>query len=138
MAEGSDAPRVRAVQPPHFARPRGYANGMVASGRTLWVAGQVGWEHEGHFVATTLPAQFARALDHVLDVVREAGGAPSDIVNMTVYVTDLEAYRRGAREIGEAWRQRLGRHFPAMALVGVAGLVEDGALVEIQAQAVLP
>ena len=111
---------------------------MIARGRTLWIAGQVGWEHDGHFASAELPAQFARALDHVLDVVREAGGRPEDVVNMTVYVTDLEAYKSGAREIGVAWRERFGRHFPAMALVGVAGLVEPGAKVEVQATASLP
>lgn len=142
MAQPTDAPdptaRIRPIQPAHFERPRGYVNGMLTRGRTLWIAGQVGWEREGHFASSELPAQFARALDHVLDIVRAAGGRPEDIVNMTVYVTDLEAYKQGVKEIGAAWRDRLGRHFPAMALVGVAGLVEDGAKVEIQAQAVLP
>ena len=131
-------PRIRVIQPAHFERPRGFSNGMLARGRTLWVAGQVGWEREGVFASSELPAQFARALDHVLAIVRAAGGRPEDIVNMTIYVTDLEAYKQGAKAIGAAWRERLGRHFPAMALVGVAGLVEDGAKVEIQAQAVLP
>lgn len=126
------------VQPPHFAKPVGYVNGMVARGRTLYVAGQVGWEHDMTFASTELPAQFARALDHILDVVREAGGKPEHIVNLTAYVTDLDAYKRGVKEIGRAWRERMGRHFPAMALVGVAGLVEDGAKVELQAVAVLP
>ena len=130
--------RIRVVQPPHFARPVGYANGVVARGRTLHVAGQVGWEHDRSFASDEVPAQFARALEHVIDVVREAGGRPEDIVNMTVFVTDLAAYKRGVREIGAAWRALMGRHYPAMALVGVAGLVEDGAKVEIQAVASLP
>jgi len=133
----SPEPRFRVVQPPHFERPRGFVNGIVARGRTLWIAGQVGWEREGVFASSELPAQFARALDHILDIVREAGGGPEDIVNMTIYVTDLPAYKNGVKEIGAAWRQKMGRHYPAMALVGVAGLVEDGAKVEIQAQAVL-
>ncbi len=126
------------VQPAHFPRAKGFANGMLAEGRTLYVAGQVGWELDGTFVARDLPGQFARALDHVLDVVKAAGGETEHIVRMTVYVTDLPAYRAGTRSIGEAWRARLGKHFPAMALVGVAGLVEEGALVEIEATAVIP
>jgi enamine deaminase RidA (YjgF/YER057c/UK114 family) len=126
------------VQPAHFAKPRGYANGIVARGRTLYVAGQIGWEHDGSFASDDLATQFGRALDHVLDVVRAAGGAPEHLVRMTVYVTDLPAYRGSLRAIGEAWRARLGRHYPAMALVGVAGLVEPRAKVEIEATAVLP
>ena len=126
------------MQPPHFPRARGFSNGVLAQGRTLFVAGQIGWEPDGTFAARDLPGQFARALDHVLAVVEAAGGAPEQIVRMTVYVTDLPAYRASTRAIGEAWRARLGKHFPAMALVGVSGLVEPLALVEIEATAVLP
>ena len=126
------------VQPAHFPPARGYANGVLAEGRTLYIAGQIGWELDGTFAARDLPGQFARALDHVLDVLAAAGGAPEHLVRMTVYVTDLPAYRAGTRAIGEAWRARLGKHFPAMALVGVAGLVEPLALVEIEATAVIP
>src|SRR5207245_747941 len=111
------------IQPAHFAKPRGYANGVLSRGRILHVAGQVGWEHDGTFASPDLVVQFARALDHVLDVVRAAGGRPEHLVSMTVYVTDLAAYKRGRSGIGAAWRERLGRHFLAMALVGVAGLV---------------
>lgn len=126
------------INPPHFPRPRGYSNGVVASGRTLYVAGQVGWELDGTFASADLAHQLGRALDHVLDVLRAAGGAPEHVVRMTVYVTDLEAYRSSGKAIGAAWRERMGRHYPAMALVGVAGLVEPGAKVEIEATAVLP
>lgn len=126
------------VNPAHFARPKGYANGIVARGRALYVAGQIGWEHDGTFASADLAAQFARALDHVLDVVRAAGGEAHHVVRLTVYVTDLPAYRSSLRAIGEAWRARFGRHYPAMALVGVAGLVEPLAKVEIEATAVLP
>ncbi len=126
------------IQPTHFPRAKGFANGILAQGRTLYVAGQIGWELDGAFAARDLPGQFARALDHVLDILRAAGGAPEDLVRMTVYVTDLAAYRASTRTIGEAWRARLGKHFPAMALVGVAGLVEPLALVEIEATAVIP
>jgi enamine deaminase RidA (YjgF/YER057c/UK114 family) len=110
---------------------------MLARGRTLYVAGQIGWELDGSFATDDLGGQFARALDHVVAVVRAAGGQPEDLVKMTVYVTDLAAYRASLRTIGEAWRTRLGKHFPAMALVGVAGLVEPRAKVEIEAVAVL-
>jgi enamine deaminase RidA (YjgF/YER057c/UK114 family) len=130
--------RHQLVQPPHFPKARGYSNGVIAQGRTLYVAGQVGSEPDWSFKSPELAAQFARALDNVLDVVREAGGQPTDIVRMTVYVTDLPAYRASVTEIGVAWRERMGKHYPAMALVGVAGLVLPEAKVEIEATAVLP
>lgn len=128
---------MEAVNPAEWPRPVGYANGVVARGRTLYVAGQIGWNARGEFEATEMGAQFAQALDNVLAVVREAGGRPTDLAKMTVYVTDLDAYRAARRAIGEAWRTRLGKHFPAMALLGVAGLLEPRALVEIEAVAVL-
>lgn len=130
--------RIQFVQPEGFAPPKGYANGVVATGRTLYVGGQIGWEADQRFVARDLAGQFARALDNVLAVVDAAGGAPTDITSMTIFVTDLDAYRASQRELGGLWRDRLGKHFPAMALVGVAGLVEREALVEIQAIACLP
>ncbi|MBI2392465.1 MAG: RidA family protein [Deltaproteobacteria bacterium] len=137
---------IRVVQPPEWPRPRGYANGVITAGggeRILYVAGMVGWKTlgdspEGVFDTDDLGEQFAIALDNVLAVVRAAGGAPSHVARMTVYVTDLEAYRRSTATIGRAWRERLGRHYPAMALVGVAGLLEPGAKVEIEATCVLP
>ena len=130
--------RLTPIQPEHFDRPRGYVNGMVTRGPLLHVAGQIGWEPEtGSWEATTLPEQFAKALDNVLDVVRAAGGAPSDVARMTIYCTDLDAYRGNLRPLGTAWKDRFGRHFPAMALVGVAGLVEPRALIEIEAVACL-
>lgn len=130
--------RLLPVQPEGWPRPKGYVNGMVTRGRTLYVAGQVGWNEEGTFVAKDLPGQLAQALDNVLAVVRAAGGRPEDVAKMTVYVTDLDAYRDSLREVGAAWRSRFGRHFPAMALLGVAGLVEREALVEVEAIAILP
>jgi enamine deaminase RidA (YjgF/YER057c/UK114 family) len=133
-----DEDRIRFVQPASFPRPRGYANGVVSRGRTLRVAGQIGWELDGSFASDELPFQFGRALDHVIAVVRAAGGEPTDIVELTIYVTDLPAYRSSLPAIGAAWRERLGKHFPAMALLGVAGLVEPRAKVEIQAVASLP
>ena len=128
----------RIVQPSDFPRPRGYVNGLVADGPTLYIAGQIGWELDGSFASDDLVPQFGRALDHVLAIVAAAGAQPTDLVRMTIYVTDLPAYRNNLREIGAAWRARLGSHFPAMALVGVAGLVEPRAKVEIEATCVLP
>jgi enamine deaminase RidA (YjgF/YER057c/UK114 family) len=130
-------PRLEVVVVPEFAPPRGYANGVVTRGRLLHVAGQIGWDSQGSFPSDEIAGQFAQALDNVLAVVRAAGGRPEDLARMTVYVTDLPAYRDARRAIGQAWRDRLGKHFPAMALVGVAGLVEPRALVEIEAVAVL-
>jgi enamine deaminase RidA (YjgF/YER057c/UK114 family) len=123
----------RVVNPEGFAKPVGYSNGMVASGAALYVAGQVGWEADGTFKSNDLAVQFGRALDHVVSVVKAAGGKPEDVVQMTVYVTDMDAYREHRREIGLAWQRRFGKHYPAMALVGVKELVPDRALVEISA-----
>ena len=129
--------RFEVVQPAGWPAPKGYANGVVTRGRLLHVGGQIGWNAEGVFTCRDLAGQFAQALDNVLAVVVAAGGTATDIARMTVYVTDLPAYRAEQRAIGRAWRDRLGRHFPAMALVGVTGLVEFEALIEIEAVAVL-
>ncbi|MCU0656871.1 MAG: RidA family protein [Polyangiaceae bacterium] len=131
---------LREVNPPEWPRPRGYANGLVTAGqgeRILFIAGQIGWVN-GAFPTDDLVEQFGIALDNVLAVVRAAGGDGRSIARMTVYVTDLDAYRTGLRRLGELWKQKLGRHYPAMALLGVAGLVEPQARVEIEATAVLP
>jgi enamine deaminase RidA (YjgF/YER057c/UK114 family) len=125
------------IQPADFAPPRGYANGVVTRGRTLHVGGQIGWNAQQEFQSDDFAEQFAQALDNVLAVVQAAGGAPSDIASMTIFVTDLDGYRNAAKALAPIWRERLGKHYPAMALVGVAGLVERRALVEIQAVAAL-
>lgn len=127
----------RTILPEGFAKPRGYANGMLASGPTIYVGGQIGWEPDCTWASDDFVYQFGRALDNVLAVVRAGGGEVGDIVRLTIYVTDLDAYRASLREIGTLWRERMGRHYPAMALVGVAGLVEHRAKVEIEATAVL-
>lgn len=130
--------RITFVQPEHFARPRGYANGAVTTGgRTLYVGGQIGWQADQTFATDDFVEQFAQALDNVLAVVEAAGGRATDIADMTIYVTDLDAYRQSGRALGAVWRERLGRHYPAMALVGVAGLVHPRAQVEIQVVACL-
>ena len=129
---------IETVAVPEWPAPKGYANGVVGRGRTLWIAGQVGWNERGELESDDLVEQLAKALDNVLAVVRAAGGSPTDIVRMTIYVTDLDAYRENLRPVGLAWKQRFGKHFPAMALVGVTGLVERRAKVEVEATACLP
>jgi enamine deaminase RidA (YjgF/YER057c/UK114 family) len=123
------------IQVPGWPVPRGYANGRSGDGRVVHVGGQIGWDEHGVFASAELVPQFARALDNVLSVVRAAGGAAEDIATMTVFVTSIAAYRAAQRELGTAWRARLGKHFPAMALVAVTDLVEAQAVVEIQATA---
>ncbi len=125
------------IQPAEWPAPRGYSNGVVTRGTIVHVGGQVGWDATQRFVSDDFVAQFAQALDNVIAVVRAAGGSPEDIARMTVYVTDLPAYRQSLPALGSLWKSRLGRHYPAMALVGVTGLVEPEARVEIEALAVL-
>lgn len=122
---------------PGWPAPRGYANGMTGEGRVLFVAGQIGWDASGAFAGDDLLAQFDQALANVVAVVEAAGGTATDVASMTIYVTDIEAYRTAGKQLGAIWRARLGRHYPAMALVAVAALVEPRAVVEIQAFAVL-
>lgn len=130
--------RIEVVQPEGWPRPKGYSNGMSARGRIVYVGGQIGWDTDYRFPHEDFVGQFGTTLDNVLAVVAAAGGSPGDVVKMTVFVTDLDAYRSAARELGQVWRDRFGKHFPAMALVGVAGLVDPRAKVEIEAIAVLP
>ena len=138
----SGAPRTPgvpwAVNPATLARPVGYSHGMAAQGTHLFVAGQVGWDAAAKIVSGGFVAQFEQALANVMAVVAEAGGEPRHVTRLRIYVTDLEAYRRSLAEVGAAYRRRMGRHFPAMALLQVAGLLESGALVEIEADAMLP
>jgi enamine deaminase RidA (YjgF/YER057c/UK114 family) len=126
------------VTPSFFPKPRGYANGIVATGRTLFVSGQIAWDDNARIVSPDFATQFLKALDNVIAVVREAGGGTEQIAKLLVFVTDLEAYRAATRAIGEGWRERMGKHYPAMSLVKVAGLLEPGALVEIEGVAMLP
>jgi enamine deaminase RidA (YjgF/YER057c/UK114 family) len=129
------------VEPEGWPRPRGYSNGMIApaGARVLFVAGQIALDEKQALVgAGDLPAQFRKTLENVVAVVRAAGGEPKDIGSMTAFVTDLEAYRAALKPLGTAWKEVMGDHYPAMALVGVAGLVMPGALIEIQAIAAIP
>lgn len=126
------------IEVPGWPRPRGYSNGVVATGRTLHIAGQIGWQPDGSFTTEDLIGQFAIALDNLLAVVSAAGGTPDCVASMTAYVTEMDTYRARAHELGPIWRTRLGRHFPAMALVAVTALVEPRAKIEISAVAHLP
>ena len=126
------------VHPKDWAPTPGYSAGMIAEGRHLFIAGQIGWDAQQEFHSDDLIDQFATALDNVCAVLFAAGGEVTHLTEMTVFVTDLEGYRTRYRELGPIWKTRFGRHYPAMALLGVAGLVEPRALVEIQARAVLP
>ncbi|RMH19235.1 MAG: RidA family protein [Acidobacteria bacterium] len=128
------------INPASLAPPRGYSHGMLApaGGRPLYVAGQVAWDGEQRIGSDDFAAQFAQALDNVLAVVAAAGGSPQDLAQMTIFVADKEAYAAATPQLGAVWRQRCGRHYPAIALVEVAALLEPRALVEIQAIAVLP
>lgn len=125
------------VNPDSLARPVGYSNGMRGSGEILFVAGQIGWTREGRLVSDDLVAQFAMALDNVIDVVWAAGGQPDAVARMTLYVTDKEDYLRRRRAIGEEYRKRFAKHYPAMTLVEVKSLLAEGAKVEIEATALL-
>ncbi len=128
----------RIIEPEGWARPRGYANGVAARGELLAIAGQIGWDAQQQIVSDDLVAQFRQALDNVLAVLRAAGGGPEHMISMTIYVVDKLAYRDNAQAIGAVWREACGKHFPTMALVQVAALLEDRAQVELQALAVLP
>lgn len=125
------------LQPAGWPRPVGYANGVSARGRMIFVAGQVGWDTNGAF-ADGLVAQVRQALDNVVCVLRAGGAEPRHLVRMTWYVLDREAYRLARAEIGRAYREIIGPVYPAMALLVVAGLLEERALVEIEATAVVP
>jgi enamine deaminase RidA (YjgF/YER057c/UK114 family) len=130
---------MKTINPKSLGRPRGYSNGqLTAPGpRLLFIAGQIGWDEEQRLVGPDFVEQFERALRNVLAVVLEAGGAPGGVARLVVYVTDKREYLARTSEIGERWRALMGRHYPAMALVEVKSLLEDGAKVEIEGIAVL-
>lgn len=128
----------RTVEVPGWPRPRGYANGMAARGELLAIAGEIGWDEHEQIVADEFAPQFRQALANVVAVVEAAGGKPSDLIALTLYVTDKREYIAAIAEVGQIYRALLGKHFPTMALVQVAALLEDRAKVEIQGLAVLP
>jgi enamine deaminase RidA (YjgF/YER057c/UK114 family) len=126
------------LQPSEWARPKGYANGVAARGRMIFIAGQIGWDVNGQFTSDQLTDQVRQALRNIVRVLTEGQAEPRHLVRMTWYVVSREAYLREAREIGAAYREVVGKHFPAMSVVEVKGLVEKRALVEIEATAVVP
>ena len=126
------------LQPTGWARPKGYANGVAAEGRLVFVGGQIGWTGQSRFETRDLVGQVRQTLQNVVDVLAEAGAQPEHIVSMTWYLIDKKDYLANLAGIGRAYREIIGRHFPAMAVVEVTALVEDDAKVEIQAMAVVP
>jgi enamine deaminase RidA (YjgF/YER057c/UK114 family) len=131
-------PAMAIINPASLARPRGFSHGVVAEGRMLFVAGQVGWNSAAEIVSERFDEQFDQALANVLAVVAEAGGTPESLCRLTIYVVDKAEYVNTQKAIGERYRARMGRHYPAMTLVEVSALLEPGARVEIEATAVLP
>lgn len=129
---------MKTLLPPGWPRPKGYANGVSANGRVIVTAGVVGWDADESFASGTLAGQFRQVLRNILDILAEDEAGPEHIVRMTCYVTDIAEYRSSLIEIGGAWRETIGRHFPAMAVVGVTALVEPRAKIEIEAMAVVP
>lgn len=126
------------INPESLGAPHGYSNGvLVEGGRLLFVAGQIAWDQQQQIVSADIVEQFDQALANVMTVVGEAGGKPEHIARLLIYVTDKAEYRGRLREIGERYRARMDKHFPAMALVEVKGLLEDSAKIEIEAIAVL-
>ncbi len=128
------------INPDSLGAPSGYANGLLTelSGRLLFIAGQIAWNQEHEIVSDDFVEQFDQALGNVATVVSAAGGQPADIARLVIYVTDKKEYLARTREVGERYRKHLGKHFPAMVLVQVAGLLDDAAKVEIEGIAVLP
>ena len=129
---------MQVLQPPGWAKPKGYANGITAKGSLVFVAGQIGWNAEQKFDSTDFVAQTRQALANIVALVAEAGGKPEHITRLTWFVTDKKDYLSHLRELGDAYRAVMGKHFPTMTLVQVVALVEDLAKVEIEATAVVP
>ena len=127
------------LQPPGWARPKGFSNGIaVKGGTTVHIAGQIGWTGQGEWRETSFAGQFRQALANILEVLAQAGGKPEHLVRLTWYVLDKAEYLASVREVGAAYRELMGRHYPVMAVVQVGALVEDAARLEIEATAVIP
>ena len=130
---------MKVLQPPAWARPRGFANGIaVKGGTTVYIAGQVGYTGQGEWREQSFGGQFRQALANILEVLAQAGGRPEHIVRLTWYVLDKQEYLGALKEVGAAYRELMGRHYPVMAVLQVSGLVEDAARLEIEATAVIP
>ena len=124
--------------PEGWPRPRGYANGVSAEGRIVFVAGQIGWDVEGRFPDRDFAGQFRRTIENTLAVLKAGGAGPQHIARMTWFIVDKAEYLASLREIGAIWRELLGAHYPAMSVVQVTALIEDQARVEIETTAVVP
>jgi len=130
---------MRVLLPQGWPEPQGYANGIeVAAGRIVFIAGQVGWDAQQRFQSSALAPQFAQALDNVLAVLAQAGGEPRHICRITAFCCDRPAYLAARAELGRIWRERMGRHYPAMSMIFVADLLDHPACIELEATAVLP
>jgi enamine deaminase RidA (YjgF/YER057c/UK114 family) len=130
--------RPQILQPPQWSRPRGYSNGIIASGRQIFVAGQIGWDAHGRFASERLADQVRQALENICTVLAQAQAGPEHIVRLTWYVTSRNEYRAELADIGAAYRAMMGKNFPAMSVVQVVALMELQAKVEIEATAVIP
>jgi enamine deaminase RidA (YjgF/YER057c/UK114 family) len=126
------------LQPAHWARPKGYANGVSAKGQCIFVSGMIGWDAKGKLVAKDFAGQVRQALRNIVEVLSEANAKPEHIVRMTWYVVDKEEYVAARKEIGVVYREIIGRHYPAMTAVEVSNLIERGARIEIEVTAVIP
>ena len=126
------------LQPPNWAKPKGFSNGIAAKGKLVFVAGQIGWDAQCRFQSRDFAAQARQALANIVAVLAEAGAKPEHIARMTWYVIDKKEYLAAAKEVGAAYREIIGRHYPAMTAVQVIALVEDEAKVEIEVTAVVP
>jgi enamine deaminase RidA (YjgF/YER057c/UK114 family) len=131
--------KLQMINPEALGAPKGWNNGVLAprDGRVLFIAGQAGWETDLPGTPPPFLEQFARALDRVLAIIREAGGAPTDLARLTIYVTNVADYHASVKGLGRIWRERLEKHYPAVALLEVKGLVDRGAVVEMEATAVI-
>jgi enamine deaminase RidA (YjgF/YER057c/UK114 family) len=129
---------MKILQPPGWARAKGFSNGIACSGNLVFIAGQIGWTGQGKWEARDFAGQFRQAIKNILAVLEEANGKPEHIVRLTWYVLDKQEYLNSLKSVGEAYRDLMGRHYPTMAVVQVSGLVEDQARLEIEATAVVP
>jgi enamine deaminase RidA (YjgF/YER057c/UK114 family) len=136
--QANESKRMQILQPPEWASPRGYSQGVMASGRLVFISGQIGWDKHARFQATDFVAQAQQALQNILTILAEADGRPEHIVRLTWYVLDKREYLACSKELGSVYRSLMGQHYPAMTVVQVMALIEDQARVEIEATAVVP
>jgi len=129
---------MKILQPPSWARPKGFSNGVAAKGEMIFVSGTVGWDAEGKFVSNEFVGQARQALKNIVEILAEAKAKPEHITRMTWYVVDKKEYLAASKELGAVYREIIGHHYPAMTAVEVAGLIEDQAKVEIEVTAVIP